>query len=296
MPNDIWARTYSGTNKAVYRTGDTSGGSRFYHRFEDSTTTYASHAVYESMTDVDTGIDATTTNYWHKSSTADATARPWILFTDDRVILFFAAFHASNANNYAYYVAGDVTSEVTGDLYGAMSIAHNSTATPASPGVCFSICAINLPTYISNTTTDFSISGRLSRDGSGVTKNAGVYQWDPYSLKGASTSVKTIVGSYYTTASYVMSTPNNANGGYYATRIGVLQVTGGAAPLSVGIRGWVPGVYVPLQYRSIPHTNTYVSTSPLTTGRRFYSINIGSATVTAELTGSVHVDMTGPWR
>ena len=75
-PADVWVKEFSGTNLGVYRTSDaTSGSTREYYRFDDTTTTYAGFKGYEAMSDVNYGTDPDTVRYIHKSSTADATAR-----------------------------------------------------------------------------------------------------------------------------------------------------------------------------------------------------------------------------
>jgi hypothetical protein len=53
-----WTKPYSGTNKAVYRSG--TGSNQRYYRIEDNSTPSANHAYllgYGAMTDVDTGTD-----------------------------------------------------------------------------------------------------------------------------------------------------------------------------------------------------------------------------------------------
>lgn len=90
-----WEKTYSGTNKAVYRSTDTAGN-RHYLRVDDNGTGSAAYARvigYESMTDVDAGTGPFPTNslmsgggYWHKSTAASSTAANWRVFGDSRMV------------------------------------------------------------------------------------------------------------------------------------------------------------------------------------------------------------------
>ena len=71
-----WEKTFSGTNKAVYRSLDPTTN-QFILRVDDTNAQYAAVTMYETMSNVDTGTGASVTKYWKKSSTSDTTARPW---------------------------------------------------------------------------------------------------------------------------------------------------------------------------------------------------------------------------
>jgi len=89
-----WAKAFTGTNKAAYRAAN---GERFYLRVDDSVGQYARVRGYASMSDVDTGsgdFPTTThqTNYnWHKSNTADSTARTYVGIATDRFVLLLVS-------------------------------------------------------------------------------------------------------------------------------------------------------------------------------------------------------------
>lgn len=86
-PAPNWEKSYSNTNKAVYKS-TTIGTSGTYIRVEDSTTAYAAVAMYTGMTDVDTGVNVTSAAcYCLKSNSS--TARTWTLAADDRAFHFF---------------------------------------------------------------------------------------------------------------------------------------------------------------------------------------------------------------
>lgn len=88
-----WEKVFGGTNKAVYRSTDVTG-SRFYLRVDDSNGLYARVRGYEAMTDIDTGtglfpLDSQFSGggYWHKADTSNATAIPYLLVADAKLLL-----------------------------------------------------------------------------------------------------------------------------------------------------------------------------------------------------------------
>jgi hypothetical protein len=105
-----WAKTYSGTNKAVYRSANIASN-RFYLRVDETGVSAGGQKEaqvrgYETMSDVDTGTgpfplptDATfPIVVWSKSNTADATARAWLIFGNDKT------FYIRIANGVASYM------------------------------------------------------------------------------------------------------------------------------------------------------------------------------------------------
>lgn len=109
-----WEKVFSGTNKAAYRSTDPTGA-RFYLRIDDSSGLFARVRGYEAMTDIDTGtglfpLDAQIAaggGYWHKAITSNATAIPYLLAADARLLLQAMCFGmASNAAHTATAVYG----------------------------------------------------------------------------------------------------------------------------------------------------------------------------------------------
>jgi hypothetical protein len=293
-----WNKAFSGTNKAVYRTTDTSGGAQAFLRIDDSTTNYATANGYESMTDVDNGVDNFGSNRrWFKSSTADETSRPWVLVADARAFVLLTAFHATHANFYAPWLFGDMVSEVANDGYGALLLGHNSTTTP-TPGTAVSHLT-NSIMAITEVSGSLRPAGSIMRNGVGVTKNISAHLVVPFILRSSQAvgETATVIGSWEqtTSPSYMISNPNPPNGGVYANRIALFESSGGAAPATVGLRGWLPGVYAPFQFRPITNQTPYVSVSSQTAGRKFWAVHLGVANTSSQ-SGQCHIDITGPWR
>lgn len=123
-----WEKVYTGTNKAVYRSRY---GNRHYLRVDDTSTTAATVRGYESMTDVDTGVDPfpTATQHansrWVKSASADTTARAYFVVKTAR---YFMIWTRADGTNYWPYFFGEVKSEFANDpwntLIGVQSETH----------------------------------------------------------------------------------------------------------------------------------------------------------------------------
>lgn len=92
-----WTNPYNGTNQAVFRPGT---GVQHYFAINDNAPVAANYAElqgFETMTAWATGtgpfpVTAGTSCAILKSSTADTTARPWVVIADDRSCYFFADF------------------------------------------------------------------------------------------------------------------------------------------------------------------------------------------------------------
>ena len=140
-----WEEVFSKTNVSVFRATDPRG-TRAYLRIDDSNALYARVQMYESMTDVDTGVglcpsaaDMSGGVYWHKRQTAAGTGVYWSLRGDSRGFLISVAPHASStaaaSNGYGMYThyAGDAKSLKSGDawcgmLTGALNTSYSDTS------------------------------------------------------------------------------------------------------------------------------------------------------------------------
>lgn len=101
-----WEKVFSGTNKAAYRSTDVTG-SRFYLRVDDSNGLYARVRGYEAMTDIDTGtglfpLDSQFSGggYWHTASASNATAIPYLLAADSKLLLQAICYGVAGGANY----------------------------------------------------------------------------------------------------------------------------------------------------------------------------------------------------
>lgn len=122
-PASYWEKVFTGTNKAVYRAKE---GERRYLRVDDSAATVAYVRMYESMTDVDTGVDPTptiaqraaTAFYFLKSSAASSAARPYACVSDSRYFKLVSMY--STGNNCTGMTFGEATMFDPLDAYPSM--------------------------------------------------------------------------------------------------------------------------------------------------------------------------------
>jgi len=71
----------------------------------------------ESFTDVSTPVNSCGTQYFKKSSTTNATARPWVMVADGKT--FYLGTDWNSSGNYDFVSAGDFASFVAGDAFPA---------------------------------------------------------------------------------------------------------------------------------------------------------------------------------
>lgn len=148
-----WAKSFSGTNKAVYRAPS---GTRFYLRVLDDGSDGTNGAKvatirgYESMTDVDTGTEAFPTTgqmasgLWvGKSTVADSSSRPWMILADSKRVMAMTA-PASGADGYTHFIFGDLVGASAADAYAAMIYACTTTSNAVSTNPGTSLAAGNL--------------------------------------------------------------------------------------------------------------------------------------------------------
>lgn len=129
-----WTKPYSDTNEAAYRI-DPTDGTGFYIYIDDSFGTYAEIRGYESMTAIDSGTNpfpytSLTKVRIVKSDSSDSTARPWIIYGDNRGIWLLV--YRGYTDFYYYsrsglHWIGDFITKVPSDTWACAVIGGNST-------------------------------------------------------------------------------------------------------------------------------------------------------------------------
>lgn len=125
-----WEKVFSKTNVAVYRSTDPAGTRAFY-RVDDTNALFARVQMFESMSDVDTGVGVAPVTpaggfYWAKRQAAGATGAYWVLAGDNRSFMCCVAPHSSasaaSSNMYGLvaHTAGDLNSFRSGDAWSAV--------------------------------------------------------------------------------------------------------------------------------------------------------------------------------
>lgn len=131
-----WEKVFSGTNRAAYRSTDVTG-SRFYLRVDASSGLFARVRGYETMSDIDTGtglfpLDSQFSGggYWHTANTSNATAIPYLLAADSKLLLQAICSGVPGGANYiatAVYGFGEgVALNPAGDAFASLLSASSS--------------------------------------------------------------------------------------------------------------------------------------------------------------------------
>lgn len=270
-----WQQLYAGTNMAALKPSVVEATGCVL-RIDDTGTLNARVRAFEAMTDVSSGVGLTPLEsqvegglYWPKSSSANATARPWIVIADERG--FYIAVDPTGTGRYTLSYSGDIASLKSGDAYGYLLTGNQSDQAAASTvpdGCCgYSGRSARGGAYLvrAHTAIGQSIAAqRLGAHHNGST--ADVYAGTPgYS-----------VGAY----------PNGANNGLMTSALELH---------SLGIRGTLPGLLHPVQdCGNAFATGTIVDGTDDLAGRRLMAIRTAPP-AGAVAPGTVFIDVTGPW-
>src|SRR5574337_660979 len=140
-----WTKAFSGTNLAAYKSANPASTGCLL-RVDDTGSTVGRVVGYESMTDVNTGTGPFPTSTQisgggslGKSSTADATARPWMIFADDRAFYIctnwsVAAGSWGTGTAFTTQCFGDINPFKTPDPYACVLNTCNGAPIGNNPG------------------------------------------------------------------------------------------------------------------------------------------------------------------
>ncbi|HYQ23943.1 hypothetical protein [Stenotrophomonas sp.] len=288
-PGAGWVRTFSATNKRVYRNNhvDGSGG---YLRVEEPSATpgYGFARAYETMSDIDSGTGPAPTATQKangilllKSSENNGNSRPWEIIATDQAMYFFVNYYSLGASNeYATipafpFFAGDLESFVPGDKSHFM-VAGNSMTTPAqavadglmytTTGLSSAVSAASCYALRAYTQLPGSIPLSLANPSHGANGNA----------------IGSTGGSF----------PDPVSGGALFERPLMRE----GAYLA---RGYLPGAYTPLHVRPFA-SGEMLSDIDAFPGRTFYVkffnvLNNNSPSSVTQYAGQVLIDMTAKW-
>jgi hypothetical protein len=257
-----WTKAFSGTSKAAYRQGT---ANQLYWRVQDDgpgagTFKEARIVGYEAMTTVDAGTNpfptaAQFTNgmFARKSTTADGTARTWVIIADNITCWVFV-LTGDASGEYLAFGIGDIYSFQSADAYRTLIIGNNT----------------------ENSATA-SVFGALSQNVNAAT--SGHYM--PRGYSGTGTGVQ--VGRHGDVAKSgqqalmvgVVPYPNPEDGGFYLSPVWVHDPTTSAAN---NIRGYHRGIWQGLHtVGSVTDGDTFSGTGALA-GKTFLVIkNVRSA-------------------
>lgn len=276
-----WEKSFSGTNKAVYKSTNPLSNGHFV-RVDDNPAYAARVVAYESMTDVDTGVGPFPTpeqmiggGYWSRSSALTAVANKWRVFGDSR---FFVLAVALGSNVGPTWL--NVCARGFGD---PIALAPSGDA---------------WSTVISCGENAYSFS-----DGFNLVNNPGdasTYRFMPRAAGGVGGAVRTQARCVATTTKNESGNDTNGMGAYPSVIDGKLRLARmylRDASATAPPRALVPGIYY------APHTGlisqfaegeVLVGTDELA-GRRMVALYTGSSHNYSP-SGVFFMDTTGPWR
>jgi hypothetical protein len=250
-----WTKAFSGTNIAAYRQASTG----LYLSVDDSAsgTGGAKEALirgYEAMTAVLTGTNPFPTSVqiasglnWRKSTTADATARGWMVIADSRTLYMFV-LTGDTAGLYYLHSFGDFYSFKSGDAYKALSsgaIAQNSTTHQG-----LALGALN--SQPSTATVGLFVARSYLQTGTSLPENH--------------CGIANSLGSFNWPVA-----PNPADGNIYIGRFLLFDTS------STSIRGYVRGLYQMLNGTNLNDGDTFSGSGDFA-GRTFVVVkNVGGA-------------------
>ena len=270
-----WAKEFSGTNLAVYKSIDVAS-TACRLRVDDTGTTSARILGYETMTDVNTGTGRFPTElqlaggyFWPKSNLASTSARAWTLVGDGRLFYLHLSHYLVGSSSYsATHAFGDFTSKRSPDPYACLLFGHRTYlgATSGAPGVS---------TIANSSTTTGGHYMPRAYTGLGSSRAGHRHFVSPFTAA---------TGSTVESGNGYMQYPNPTDNGLYVAPMVVTEF----APNTY--RGDLPGLYfVPMD----------IGTAPFTQGERVTGVSgLPGKTLRAFISeyGPAFVDTTGPWR
>ena len=257
MPSLGWEEVYNKTNVSVFRPTDPSG-TRPFLRIDDSNALYARVQMFESMTDVDTGIAAAPASiaggyYWHRIN-AGNTSRYWLLIGDSRGFYWVNATYNPGADSaqspgtwgMASVYFGDIRSARSGDAWCAFlsGAADTSYSNPAG-------CVLQ---------SDLTTGMTLQRASTGI---GGAVATSRLVAGGGISGVNSSMGAF----------PARADNGWYLNSIPVSD--GGWVN---GPRGYMPGALFCPQSglaASMGYAVRFTEGKGVFAGKKLLSISIG---------------------
>lgn len=274
-----WAKPFSGTNLAAYRSTDVTG-TRMFLRVADTGTTAARVVGYESMSDVNTGVRAFPLEaqlagggYIPKANAANATARAWTVIADSRG--WWLHTHTATANpgiSGNVWGFGDYDSYKSGD-----------------PFACALQCSMT-------DTSSSSIANQAAAEYAALTSIAGPFT--PRSFTGLGGSVQldhaqeshgTVAGVSGANASGMVPTyPNGPNNGLILSRKLLVERGVALRGVSRGLLLAAQNCHTQFNWRDkVPGQGQYA-------GRTLMAVKCGQSMGTTSQ-GVVFFDITGPW-
>lgn len=274
-----WVELFSGTHISALAAGSVEATGCVL-RIDDTGTTLCRVVAYESMTDISTGVNAFPLEtqvagggYWPKSNAADASARAWSLYADDRSFLLHISPHQTYQSTGVVVGFGDYLSRKPANGYGAfLSVlpSNSHTTTTAIAGCLgFGNAATDANALFVPRVADSVPKAQLCRKASAYNSAAKYSGEGAYNIN-------------------MIPCPNPAGAEVLMAPVEIVFAGG-------GLLGAIPGLMHTPQTAQpfVTHKMRISGQGPLV-GRAFDALHVGPAA--AGSVGAVFVDAAGPWR
>ena len=261
-----WGKPFADTNVAVYQSLDPSS-TQLYLQVIDTHGRAANIVGYEQMTDAVTGAGRLPTTSqsssglsWAKSSTADAVARTWAIFSDEKIFYLYLATYGIYPGVGGF---GDIESFVDMDRYNCVVAGANSHPNLGYPSSSMRFCAAG------------SSGAYMARHSDQVT------------VSGTPAARSAVGSSAFGTVGY-----GGPAGGQNVLRGSVcVNDTNGSS--GSPLRGILPGVIEPLHhaFSGVRNVASFDGSGAFS-GRQIVGLEYAGDNIY----GSIAFDVTGPWR
>lgn len=306
-----WAKSFSGTNKAVYRnsatdgtgvylniddSGGGAGGAKeaFANGYETASNVGAGTGQFPTSAQLNLGSAPAGAVAWRKSTTADSTVRSWTIVATNTLFYFFAETgDVASPTAALAFCFGDIFSHKSGDAYRGIIIGRNGTNSASTGFESFSaldsvsafgsgtISGHFMPRGYLGTGTSVAVGKGIDMSMAGTaTGNAGSGTVGTGTL-----SAGAIIGAYNSGLPY----PSPVDGGLYLSPI---MIGHGNAR-----RGYLPGAWAPMQDRPLSHNDTYSGTGNLS-GKTFlvqWIYGSGPSGALPANIGQIHIETSSTW-
>lgn len=289
---------FTGTNLAAFKSDDVAGQSRSVLRIDDTATTYARVISYESMADINTGTGPMPTAtqlsggaYIVKSTTADATARPWILVGDGR-LFYLWTYPGSSTGRKNLFCWGEAISLRPGDAYATVMVGFSTSAS----GTTYYDIGLSSAGDTTSTISATNLNANLGQYLATTLQQRGVDQLSKSVLTAIFSATAMAVGSTQkvlsgaSSAAYTTSYPSEVTGGFAMFPVFFFKHR---MSLGTEMRGTIPGVYHSAHNLSVFEMMEVenVSSAP---GRVFVVLPVTDSGIS--LDARIVLDIIGPWR
>lgn len=286
-----WTKPFTGTNAAVFRNSATLG-TGFYLDVNDNgpgagVAREARLRGYEVMTAVATGTNpfptvaqATNGLFVRKSITADTTARAWTIVADETVFyLFIETGDFTAPVSVSTFAFGDFFSYKTSDAYRCIIIGRLT----ENSGSTADDSLARVPTALASMAN--TVTGHyVARSWSAIGGSLAVGKVIDYAKCGTGGGSGTCIGRYV--AGDGMTYPNGPDSGLYLSPIWINH--------SSAVRGYLKGLWAPLQNRPLSHNDTFSGTGVMS-AKTFLVQDVHNSQLNSSTGGQVMVETTNTW-